>query len=185
MNERNIVLVALVIVVGLSFFSSFNNTTGKATFYAECEYISDTSIYNPTIISYDSTTNDDIPPKILKSSCATDIVVSNVRCIDGYRPARYAVSCDTGYVCRDGACVVGEVKKEVNGCADSDGGKNVYEKGITTVYLGRGHKPEIDTDYCATEITVTEASCAPGGKKIQKDILRCPTNKCFDGECVR
>ncbi len=191
MNERNTVILAVLLIAGLAFFNSFDNFSGKyVKGNAECNYISDTSIFNPTLISYDADVNDGVGPKIMKSSCGGEATLINVKCIDGFSPARFGVECPRDHVCVDlgqgGFCKLGSVEQKASGCTDSDGGRDIYVKGVTVVKDGRGKGlDEVGNDICATATTVTETSCAPQGNRIEKIILSCPYPKvCSDGRCA-
>src|SRR4030095_2455408 len=62
-------------------------------------------------------------------------------------------------------------------CNDSDGGKDIYNKGTTEGNLGGS------TDECKDSGTVTEFYC--NGKNVTSESMVCPsTHECKDGACV-
>lgn len=78
----------------------------------------------------------------------------------------------TGFV---GGPVIGK-------CVDSDGGKNLFEKGVTK-YENRNTGYE---DYCKNENpgSVREYYCLLGDMTIKVKTYRC-LGECKDGACVR
>ncbi len=190
MDERNTVLIALFLLIGLSFFGTSSSFSGNYVFgRSECTYLPDgvsQDIYHKQTVRYQQDIYSDISPTFYSSTCATQTTLSAVRCVDGAQPARYNLDCPTDYVCRDGACVQGFASLETNGCTDSDGGKNSYVKGVVTVLDARGNNlPSSYLDICATDTTVLETSCSASGEAVNKEILPCPyPSRCVDGACT-
>lgn len=190
MNERNTVLVAILIVGGIFVFSGLGDYSGRyVSGNAECKYLTDTSINSPVSISYDADLNDGIPPNIIRSKCVGSTVLSNLECVDGATYNRYNIDCPRGQVCvndpQGAYCKVGSTKQVSGKCTDSDDGANIYERGIVIVESGRGYSiPERMEDRCATDVSVFEATCASGGKDIEREVLQCPyPYKCSNGVC--
>ncbi len=192
MNERNVLLVAFLMLVGLSVFSYYTTYSGRYVGGVQsCKYLGGESntIFDQQIISYDSDVNDRVPPQFLVSRCATGTTLSAVKCISGFTAERYIVQCPTGYICFESGkgafCKKGNLPEIESNCVDTDGGKDSYTKGVVTIAGGRGKNiPEVSVDICATDTTVLETSCAEGGNLIRKEILQCPyPYKCIDGAC--
>ncbi|MEM4598631.1 MAG: hypothetical protein QW400_02980 [Candidatus Diapherotrites archaeon] len=80
------------------------------------------------------------------------------------------------YVCKDGAFV--EAKPSSN-CSDSDGGRNVYEKGTVN------ENGKLSTDHCSCGGSkVVEYFCSGGMTAVSEEY--CPTGyTCKDGACVQ
>ena len=102
------------------------------------------------------------------------------------------MTCGRGYVCRNGACIEGSESMGI--CYDSDGGKDLNEKGDVVGYGGTGEdscwvsfnsNPELEGGYgpdCSGEgCYVYEYYCEGDQKKYE--IIRCP-NGCSEGECL-
>ncbi len=94
-------------------------------------------------------------------------------------------TCDNG--CVDGACIRSEAT-----CKDSDGGKEYYIKGVTTLSTGQKHTDSCT--YCTGDCT-SPGDCPPvecfgvieyycDGNGITGTNYDCP-NGCVDGACVR
>lgn len=82
--------------------------------------------------------------------------------------------CPDGYVCEDGACIVGD-----RWCTDSDGGKNYYEKGTVTT------EARSYTDKCYENGMIGEFYCK--GVQVTEYTRWCPDKdnyECLDGVCV-
>ena len=189
MNERNILIIALFLLIGLFFFSSFSSYSGQYVYgISECIYWPDgvsQDIYHQQTVRYQQDVYSDIPPTFYTSTCTTQTTLSAVRCIDGAQPARYNVDCPSGYICRLGACLEGSFQDSSPGCTDSDDGKVTSVKGVVTVLDARGNNlPTSYPDICATEITVLETSCSSSGMSVNKEILPCPyPSRCVEGAC--
>ena len=193
MNERNILVTAVILIVLLVVISNINNFSGNyVRAKSVCRYIPDdvsNDIYSPQRISYDSDPNDGVPETILNSKCATSTSILSVQCKDGAQPEKAVVQCPTGYICYDsfdGAyCKTGNILGETSRCVDSDGGANSNVKGSVTLLDGRGRgTPEIAEDICATDTTLLETTCASGNNLIKKQIIACQyPSKCVDGAC--
>ncbi|MBU1129447.1 MAG: hypothetical protein KJ949_02330, partial [Nanoarchaeota archaeon] len=93
-------------------------------------------------------------------------------------------TCETNFNCVEGVCVIKGM--EDYACYVSDGGRNMYEKGILYSY---GKK--IGEEYCTDSSTaVSEGYCTPNGGATSDDVgvnygqsIKCP-NGCVDGACV-
>lgn len=191
MNERNILLVAVLIIAGVFVVSYLGDYTGSyVAGPRSCEYPGGESqgIFKPNWIIVDDDANDGIPERIMRSKCATDTGLSTVGCRVN-DPYREIVQAPTGYVCvtsSDGSYFErGSVDKVSSACSDSDGGANRHVRGIVTIKDARGRGlDETGSDFCATIISVTEATCSPSGDKIERKILNCVyPETCAAGVC--
>ena len=80
--------------------------------------------------------------------------------------------CPSGYECAGGRCV------QMPTCSDSDGGKDIYERGTASGAMGSG------TDYCAGTSGLHEYYC--DGYLALNDYFACPSGyACSNGACVR
>jgi hypothetical protein len=85
------------------------------------------------------------------------------------------ISCPSGYICNQGECV--EINKVR--CRDSDGGKDIYNYGVTT--KGEFQRYE---DVCVTSTSVREYYCGTNNQ-VYSEIIKCPSGYvCSDGECI-
>jgi len=200
MNERNILVIAVLLIVGIFVVSYFDD--GYSGYYVggeeKCEIISDgLSIFAPQSISYVADTASGIPPTIQRSRCATKTTLSTVKCVQNFRSYyRYNVVAPTGYVCISNPegdyFVKGDVDKQDSGCSDSDlGPDELFTTGFvrTTNELGGGREKEY-WDACAVSNdrfgdSVTEYSCDSAGN-VRSRVQQCPSGiKCSNGRCVR
>ena len=200
MNERNIVIVGVFLLIGLSFFSYLDGFSGFALMKQnqQCTYVggSSASIFEPQQVIYD--TKSGVPPKTYKSACAAETSLTAVRCLDNARPAKYVVDCPTDYVCVDsieGAyCTKGTVESETSSsCVDSDAqyyGRDIFYVGhVNKVGEVGGNRVTEYWDRCAVSNdrfgdTVTEYSCKTDGS-VTNRIEQCPNGyKCSNGACV-
>lgn len=68
-------------------------------------------------------------------------------------------------------------------CMDSDGGKNLFEKGTVKLpYASHNKKREVLTDKCVGTYKIIEYSCKDATYK--KEVLACE-NGCLYGACLR
>jgi len=194
MNERNTVIVAVLILIGLAFFSSFGDFTGRYVPIGQrCEEPEVRSNFEPYEIKYwqDPATRN--PPQTLKPRCATETSITAVRCRDEYEPESYIVQAPRGYVCVDegigGYFKRGSVERKETGCYDSDG-NDIRTAGYieTSNELGGGRVKRI-YDTCAVSDdrfgdAVTEQYCSLAGK-AKSGVRPClPGEKCSNGACI-
>ncbi|MFH0884533.1 MAG: Kazal-type serine protease inhibitor [Candidatus Micrarchaeota archaeon] len=101
--------------------------------------------------------------------CSGSSAVKEYFC-DGKTVESEIVDCQTGFTCKDDKCV-----KEI--CLDSDGGKDIAEKGTATFQNKTG------TDSCYSSTAVLEYFCY-SETSMQYEKINCGTGKeCFDGKC--
>ena len=75
------------------------------------------------------------------------------------------MTCGGGRICRNGACVKGEKNTKI--CTDSDGGKNISEKGHTDGYNGMGD------DSCFMSYDGINGSMSDNCSNINPNGLKC------------
>ncbi len=119
----------------------------------------------------------------LEDHCNDDGTLTEKYCEDGEITWK-SVNCPSGYVCDDGACVVGYE------CTDSDensaysDGLNYFEKGVAT-YSEKGVVLKTEEDYCGTEGVeegyLREHYCS--ASTLKSKLYNCQYG-CADGACV-
>jgi len=118
------------------------------------------NIYNPGYVAYNRLTYVD--------SCQGTSRLTEYYCDKGELKSG-VYDCPSGYVCREGACVVVP-------CEDSDNGNNISQKGTTT----KGNVSY--ADYCIDK-NVVEYYCA--NNEINSVVVPCPSGTvCSDGVCT-
>ncbi|MBD3398023.1 hypothetical protein GF412_02510 [Candidatus Micrarchaeota archaeon] len=110
-------------------------------------------------------------------SCLSYNVVYEYYCKGG-ELAHEQVVCPEGMDCENGYCVEGPERE----CRETDGGKDRYEEGTITYWVGDTQYSE--TDKCYDQDSVLETWCTEeGGKGF--GIIECDSDEwCEDGECV-
>lgn len=101
-------------------------------------------------------------------------------------------TCGGGFVCRNGACVKG--KEDLALCSDTDGGKNINQRGSVYGLGGSGQDSCFNYSECSgeecynapectgSECYVTEYYCDSDGNTIKSEQIKCQ-NGCGDGAC--
>ncbi|MGM5488658.1 MAG: alpha/beta hydrolase family protein, partial [Nanobdellota archaeon] len=112
---------------------------------------------------------------------ACQIVYEDGNCADGcyygacLKSCNDATDCDEPKVCKEGFCVR-------EGCNETDGGRDYYNKGTVDGYNIYGNHI-IETDYCIDEDLLVETYCSDENN-FKRENKRC-AGGCSDGACTR
>ncbi len=189
MNERKLIVLAVFLILGLFLIGKFTSYSGNVPKGDPvCTQLNGFgNMFEKQCVRY-GFRDSEIPFKTMCDTCATQASVMEVSCPLGRYPERAVIQCPMDYYCNNGVCIKGNIEEEKTGCEDiteNDKEGNIWVKGITISYNEKGEeRKSIFTDTCATDGTVIEFSCRDSGV-VNKKILQCPTNKCFDGACIQ
>jgi eight-cysteine-cluster-containing protein len=78
-------------------------------------------------------------------------------------------------------CVAGRCTSET--CIDTDGGINIYKKGLAGFSSGTSRAD--GTDFCQSSSSVMEYYCSPDNMSIDHKLYSCPSGVCYDGACAQ
>jgi hypothetical protein len=107
--------------------------------------------------------------------CVVSNLVKEYYCQNG-KVSSTNIPCPQGYECSGGACV-----EQPSICSESDGGKDKYFKGTTTVSKGQDILTRV-FDECVDEESVREYFCSDGAASSQ--VIDCDGDyECDDGAC--
>ncbi|MCK5149783.1 hypothetical protein KAJ87_02565 [Candidatus Pacearchaeota archaeon] len=197
-----ILCLSLILVLSLSLISAgwFSDFLGKITgkvVEGECiDSDGGENIYVKGTASGYGLLADEIISET--DQCQTNGDIAEAVCSEN-GPGVNFINCPNG--CKDGACIK-ESSGNVTTCTDSDGGKNIYEKGATsgqewgTGQYGWNEQREkvwIESkqvtvfDYCITEGEkagrLVEYFCSDKEDLVASETFACP-NGCEDGVCL-
>lgn len=188
MKERNIIFVAIVLLLAVFLFGKLDGFSGYASKDNQmCEFVEkpDNSLFGKTVVSYNDYAGG--PLKSMSSFCINDVDLVVPSCTTyGYGSStlqameKNNIVCPYGFSCRGGRCISGEVSRE-GSCVDSDG-NNVFTMGVTKAIDERGYEYS-KQDICAGDKSVKEYTCV--GDDMKAHTTSCPTNHiCIKGACV-
>lgn len=203
MSKGGIILVMILVLIlagglgigGVYYYSQPRVVDTEARAVTSCSDSDGQDIYVKGVSSYLQIGEGEDGRSTLTEICdynheSTKNDVGLVResyCEDGDALVIDLMTCGSGFVCRQGACV--EEGSSVNICEDSDGGKNVNVQGEIYGYGGSGrddcystgNEGSLTNECSGRDCSVWEYYC--DGNLKEHEIIPCP-NGCLEGACL-